>query len=310
GGTERGQGSEFTLLLAVARGMLETGDTKAAEKAVQRVGERYPAAWEPAYWRGRVEHARGHLEAARAALSTAREKGAREFLDLEYWSAVFLKEAGNAEAAAATLEKVLRAKPGYKNGYELLAEILSPAGGARLAALEKTHGHVPSALRRIERLEAAIGGRPLDQLGAVYLELGTLYRSLRDPIAFDFFFLARALRPGNAAVLKQLISGMTRPQDIFPRLQCLHRLLALEPDLPAPAAEIAGIYIRLKVRLDVARDLTERLHRSTPSAVSFRLLGELALAAGKPEEGRRWLTEGLAAFPGDARLQQSLETEG
>ena len=308
-GMNKGQGSAFTFALAVARGALETGEVAAAEETVKQAVAQWPAAWEPEYWLGRVEYARGRLAAASEAFARAREKGAEEFFDLRYWSAVLLKEQGDAETAAAILEEALKANPGDEKTYELFAEILARAPDLQRDPFEATYGHIPSVLRRIEELEKVVDRSPLDELGAVYLELGQLYRRLRNPLAFDFLFLTMDLLPKNATVLESLLSAMTRPQDIFLRLGCLNRLLKIEPGTPELMAEIAGIYVRLAILLDVARKLCEKLHRSAPSAISFRLLGELALREGNKEEGLRWLNEGRKNYPHDLRLQQSLKAK-
>ncbi len=307
GGVEKGQGNSLTLLLGVARGLLETGDPDAAQNAVERASARHPSAWEPDYWLGRAELARTRLAPAAAAFSRARTRGAGDhFVDLEYWSAVLLVDQGDSQAAAEKLAKVIQAKPGHEKAYKVLDEIFERTGDRPSGNLEATHGSILATVRRIDDLEEIIDRRPLQDVGAEYLELGELYRKLRDPIAFDFFFLSSELLPTNARALQQLITGMARPQDIFMRLQCLHRLLGIEPERAPVLAEIAGIYVRLNLRLDIARQLAERLHRAAPSAVSYRLVGEVELRDGNTEAGRRWLTEGLAKYPGDARLRKAL----
>jgi tetratricopeptide (TPR) repeat protein len=302
GGIERGQASPFSLSLVTARAALEAGRLEAAAEAADAALAQIPQSWEPHYWRGRIEFARGDAASALPRLEEAVRRGGQGLPDLLLYRALALEKIGRREEAARELRGLAQAKPGYLPVYEPLLRL---AGGAD-AGLEESHRKLREAGREAEALERSLEKEPLLNSGEGYLKLGKLNLVLRDPVAFDFLFLASDLVPANAEALRLLLSGMREPQDLFVRISLLRRLLAIEPGDPAVLGELAERYLWLHVRLEEATRLAGELHRLRPSAWSHRLCGELELAAGRREAGIETLRRGLQAFPSDSPLREAL----
>jgi tetratricopeptide (TPR) repeat protein len=184
---------------------------------------------------------------------------------------------------------------------------LAPAGSPEAAQAELGLKELQEARAAIELLEVEIDRLPIEQCGESYLKLGKLRQKLRDPIAFDDYFLASDLLPRAKEPLELLLAGLRGSHDIFLRIHLLGRLLALAPGSEPALGELAGMYLKLHVRLDEAKRLAAELHRLRPSPLSYRLLGELALAGGKSREALGLLRQGQERYPGDAALKEAVE---
>lgn len=305
GGQEKGQAPAFSLLLSVARSAIETGDLPVADDALDKAARASPESWEPHYWRGRLELARGDPRKAASLFSEAAGRGGGALLDLTYWNAVALEKLGDGAGAVARLREVVRSTPGFLPAVEDLAR-LSPGEPAGTGTMDDARARLRAARAEVKRLEKDADSRPLSGCGPTYLELGKLGLSLREPSAFDYLFLSADLDPG-AEVYRLILSGLKQSQDVFVRARFLRLLLGLEPADESALHALAEVYLKLHVRLDEAERIADALHRLKPSAASWRLRGEAALLRGDRERAGGILRQGLAAFPGDEAIRGLLE---
>lgn len=305
GGVERGQAPLFPLHLYWARSALEAGSLEEAERAAAAAAGLAPGSWEPFYWRGRIAMARGQESQALAHFDEAVKAGGQNFLELHYYRGLAFERLGRLQEAAALLEKIAALQPSDLEMEEPLLRLVT-GDPARAAALHSSAATNRQRRERIEALEQRLGALPLDRLqesGEIYLELGKLHLERKDLRAFDFLFLASDLLPENPEAVRLILSGLKRPQDVFVRLHFLKRRIALEADAEEPLAEVIRLYLQFHVRLDEAARLASRLHERRPSALSYRLRAEAALAAGEGGKARSVLQEGRLNFPADPGLE-------
>jgi hypothetical protein len=301
-GVERGQASFLSVQIVRVRAALESGDLEGAAAAAATAEAAAPASWEPLYWRGRILLARGDAAGALPLFAEAARRGG-EAADLRYWNGKALEAAGRVEEALASFAGAVQASPGHVDAHEALARLAPPA---EKKAREEALAGWRETRDRVRRLEEELQTAPLEESGERYLELGKLYLKRKDPLAFDFFFLAADLLPRNAEPLLLLLGGMRQSQDIFIRLHLLRRLLEIDASDPGAHEEIASHYIKFQVRLDEAARLARRLHEMRPSAASYRLQGEAARLSGNRAEARAFLEEGVKAYPGEKALREAL----
>lgn len=306
GGEERGQASLYPLNLALAWAAIEIGNLPAATAAIATAESAQPAGWETAYWRGRVELLQGHAENALSQFDNATQRGARDWMDLEYFRALAMARQGRKQEAAGLLRRVIEKKPSFDQAYATLLEIGVDDPALR-AEVESAAARLQDLRAQVRAREATIDARPLETCGLEYLELGKLSLKSKTPGAFDAFFLAADLAPDNVEVCQLLVAGLRQNQEVFVRLQYLRRLLRLEPGNEGARAALADTYIKLHVRLDEAEKLATSLHSQAPSAISFRLLGQVQLRLGKRQEALEILRAGKKAHPGDAALSSACQ---
>jgi tetratricopeptide (TPR) repeat protein len=247
--------------------------------------------------------ARNDPGGALALFAEAARRGGADFVDLRYWNAKALLATGRGEEALESFAKVVQSSPGHVEAHEELALRAPPAEKKDREATLASWRQVRDRIREIERDLQTL---PLEESGERYLELGKLCLKRREPVAFDFLFLAADLLPRNPEPLQLLLAGMKQSQDIFIRLHLLRRLLLLEPGNAAAHEEIVSHYLKFQVRLDEAARLAARLHEIAPSGTSYRLRGEAARLAGKLEEARALFEAGIQAFPDDKALREAL----
>ncbi len=309
GGVELGQAPAFSVHLALARAAIESGANAVARQAASRARELLPASWEPAYWLARVELLEGKPSEALKLLAEAAEKGGRDFADLAVCSQAASAQLGKREEAIAKLEALIQAQPGLRPAYEELRRI-AKAGGSLAAGTEQLCAQFDAVRSEIRDLDARLQTQPLSSCGEIYALLGRRYLSLKDPRAFDYFFLAADLLPRNAEMARLLVSGLKQSQDIFVRMRYLRRLVDLEPGDESALSQLSGLYLKLHVRIDEAERLAERLHALKPTAESHRLRAEAVLLRGDASRARELLTRAIADFPGDSALRDLLGRTG
>jgi tetratricopeptide (TPR) repeat protein len=280
---------------------VEAEDRTAAESFIEPLARLFPSSWEPDYWRGRAALSKGEAPSALFHFAESARKGGSAFPDLGYWNAVALEKSGRAEESARQLEAFLASKPNHLAALEALARLpIAPEKRAqiegRLPAMRAAQAAVESRIREAD-------AQPLEQAGATTLEAAKLLYAARDPSAFDYYFLGADLVPRDGEAPRRILAGMTSPQDLFVRLHWLRRLLRIDPADPGALGGTATVYLRLGVKLQEAESLAEKLHAAAPSAASYRLRGEIALAQGEQEKARGIFREGLQRFPEDAQLR-------
>jgi hypothetical protein len=309
GGMESGQAPPSLHLLAVGA-CLEAGDREGAGEELKRAEAGLSGSWELAYCQGRIRMARGDAAGAAALFAAALQNGgassggqARN--DLHYWNGLALEASGRREEALEELSGLRRSSRGYLPLYEPLFRLESDP--EKKAALKRATGNLTRLLAEIRELERAADRLPMERCAQEYLKLARLYLRIQEPSAFNLLFLLADLMPREPEVLRLLLSGTTQLRDLFVRIHLLRRLLELEPEAKPILTELAGIYLKLHVRLAEGSRLAESLHRLGPSPQSYRLLGELALAQGDAESAREVLKRGLGAYPSDEGLRKALE---
>lgn len=226
-------------------------------------------------------------------------------MDLQYHDALCLEKLGRDEEAYALFMKVTQSAPGFLPVYPELLKLAAARDPPKAPLIAEAYDRAKKAREGIKACEARIQALPLENSGEAYLELGTLYRALKDPAAFDYFFLASDLLPESAEACNQILSGLTQSQDVFIRARFLRRLLTLEPQNDSIFLALVEIYAKLHVRLDEAWRMAERAVELKPSAKSFRLQGEVALERGEKERALEVFRRGLEKFPSDAELKNS-----
>jgi tetratricopeptide (TPR) repeat protein len=303
GGPDQGQAPRFSLHLALARAAIEAGDLPSADQAVAAAGAGAPASWEPLYWRGRVHLERGDAGGAAAQFAEAAKRGGQSLIDLRYWSAIAAEKGGDRALAERELEEVARSSPGFIPAREALARLAGPARGAER---QRALGEARAAQAAVKAREESIDSLPLEKCGEDYLELAKLLRGLKDPSFADFLFIAGELLPASAEAQRLIVGVLRQPHDAFVRQRHLLRLHKLAPDDDQAILAIADMYVKLHVRLDEAARLAERLHAIKPSARTWRLRGEAALARGEREKAVDILRQAAAAHPGDADVKAAL----
>jgi len=304
GGVERGQAPVFSIHLALARCWIELREGDRAREAALAAQALSQTSWEPAYWLGRAELLAGRPREALALFAEASQKGGKDLADLGVYSAMALERTGRAGDAVSRLEALIKAQPGLLPAHEELVRILKSSGAAAAPAADEALNRLLASRAEIRSLQAKLKDLRLADCGPVYFELGKLHLALREPRAFDCFFLAADLLPRSAEVCRLLLSGMRQSQDIFVRLRYLRRLHALEPADPGVLAALAGLYLKLHVRLDEAERLAQALHGIKPTPESYRLTVHAAFLRGDDSRARALLSEALAAFPSDAGLKE------
>jgi len=305
GGEERGQAPSYPLHLALAWAAVEAGDWQTAAGAIEAAEAANASSWEPSYWLGRLELARGEPDKAFGRFEDASRKGGKDSIDVEYYRALALARRGRDGEAGEALKRILDRHPGFDKAHATLLE-LPGIDPALKVETETAFRRLKDLQAQIKARESAVDSKPLEHCGLDYLELAKLRIKAKAPGAFDLLFLAADLIPDQAEPCKLLIAGLKQSQDVFVRLEYLRRLLRVEPENAGARAAIADTYLKLHVRLGEAAQMVEGLHARSPTAVTFRLLGLCRLAAGRKSEALALLEAGVKAYPGDAALGEAL----
>ena len=310
GGLDGGQAVVSSLRVLRLRAAIESGDLDAATRlfdaADSSAKEGEQERWQLSFWRGRLEMARGSMGPALERFAEAAAAGGSGNLDLLFHRALVLERLGRAAEAREELDYIREAFPSHEPIYDPLVR-LEPVDSERRGKLEKARTNLRALLAKIEAIRQQADRTPIEQCGALYLELAKLGLKARDPSATDALFLAAELLPRDAEALGLLLRGTNVPRDIFVRLHLLRRLLDVASADAEALAEIAEIYLRFRVRAEEGRRIAERLHALGPTAQSHRLLGELSILARKRDEGLAILRVGGVAFPDDAALRDALK---
>ena len=299
GGYNAAQAPSEAVLLLVVESALQHGELETAQGMITSVSEPSRASWRLDYWVGRTALAAGEGDRAVQAFRRSFERGGQSEPDLGYWNARAVELIGRKEDALKQLRVFLDAHPLHLAALERFVR-LREAGpnDPWLPRLEQARAHDA----RRKELERIVDGKKLGDVGAEILELGKILRGGKDPRAFDHFALAADLLPTSSEPIRYYMSLSTDPGEVFVRLHHLRRWLAIEPDSTEVLGAIASIYLELGVRLDEAERLAERLHELSPSARSYRLRAEIAIASDDLEHAKHIASEGLDRFPRDARL--------
>lgn len=272
-----GQANRFSAFLGLSRSLIESGEYEQAREIITKAARLSPAAWEPSYWRGRGLLASGDPAAALAAFEDARRlcrsRGDEPGEDLKVYTAVANWRASGDAAAGEEIVARLAQAPGQLDLYaELASSAVKDAG--RRAWARKTRAEMVENQEKIERLEARLQKRSLEESAGIYIELADAYSKFRERAAYDYLFLASDLDPANTPALKRLLSIRASPQEVFFRLRLLRRLLAAEPSSEGALYGIAEIFMKLHVRLEEARKLVAAGVRSHPDSARLRSLRE------------------------------------
>ena len=272
----------------VEKGLLESGSTAFAlgQRALNRTRQkRFLEAFRsheaaiisnPADPRLRIHHADLCLKfrrrrEARETIETALRLHPRPRSGLLLTLGTVLAEEEKPAEAVRILDDAAKALAeegdlgGPERGQARAAEVVRAREAAQSGSAP---GSAPEPARsRIRELEKDIDTKPLAECGPPYLALGKLLLEIRDPRGFDLLLLASDLLPSSAEALVLVISGLTRPDDVFVRLQYLRRLLDLEPDNVTALAAALEIYEKLRLRPDEAARIAGRLRalRTAPS---------------------------------------------
>ena len=262
----------------VEEGLLETGSTAFAlgQRALNRARQkRFLEAFRSheAACRASPADPRLRIHHAGLCLRFRRRRDARETLEaalrlypqprsglLSVLGRVLVEETKSAEALRI-LDDAANALAGEGDlgGPERGQAVPAELARAKEAALSGGSSAAEPIRARVRELETAIDTTPLLESGAHYLALGKLLLEARDPQAYDLLLLASDLMPGSAEALVLVLSGLTRPEDVFVRLQYLRRLLELQPDNDTALAAALEIYQKLRLRPDEAARIARRL---------------------------------------------------
>jgi tetratricopeptide (TPR) repeat protein len=310
-GFEKGKAPALSLHLYLVRCALEAGETGLALQAAAFTAAAFERAWEPLYWRGRVELAAGDARAAAASFAQAAARGGAGFGDLDLWTANAEAALGARDAAAARLRLVVERQGGSLEAHAALVRLAgeTPAGmpdlGERLRRLEARE-------RDRRALESRYDAVPLEAAGEPASKLGEALVSEADPKGYEILFLAADLLPRDPAPIEALLAGLKRPQEAFVRVHFLRKRLALGP-ASAAAAALAALYLDLEVRLGEAERLALLALEAEPRPEDFILAARAARARGRDPAARQHLERGVGAFPSDEALRRelaALEAEG
>ena len=287
----RGQANSFSAQLGLARSLLELGRRGPASEAIAAAQKLSPSAWEPSYWRGRWLLSGGDPGPALEAFKAAEENCRRQELqvpdDLAAYKVVARWRSGYEPGALEALVAQLERAPGR---LELYAELMKPEvkDPVRQEWARKRLAEMKANQERIDQLEARLQESPFAASAAIYADLAVACAKFRERAAYDYLFLASDLDPANAAVLKNLLNILSRPQDVFFRLRLLRRLLDAEAGSEAALYGMAEIFLKLHVRLGEARQLVQSGLDSHPGSLRLKALQErlAALDAGASSSGK------------------------
>jgi predicted Zn-dependent protease len=277
GGPERGQADGQSLRVQFITAVLEDEAGSRLEEARAQAAElsaRWPG-WRAEWLAGRVDLRAGQPGRALEAFERGVKAGGGEAVELLRFRARALLESGRGPESIAELRRIVERFPGDLQSYEELAR----AAGALPPEIEKARSALAGPQARLKEALAAADGAPIESSAGRYLEAGRLCMSLRDPArAVRFLLLSVDLDHDLLEGYRLILSGLSRPDDLFLRIKLLREVLRLAPEDPAANRLLSTIYLKLKLRLDEAEEAARRLHEAAPSPESERLLEEVVKA--------------------------------